>query len=103
MTYHPKTNRPRKGYSNPEKLIAMYRYMQEYFRTNQRFPTNREMVERGFATSTSVIRFYYDHMERFHMLSRDPMIARGLHLYPLSRAHPAIRDIIEKEKSNVSA
>lgn len=97
MTYHPTTNRARKTYFHPEKLIQLYKYLETEFHKNQRYPSNMELVKAGFGASTSVIRFYYDHMERLKMLHRDYNIARGIRLLPLTHAAEEIKAILAME------
>ena len=98
MTYKRKTDRPAKPFSNPEKLISLWRWMEAYFKEHQRHASNRELVDAGFASSTSVIRFYFDHMALFGMLERDPGIARGLRLNKPAKFHPIIKSLLEQEK-----
>ena len=78
---HPRT-RILPGEVYPAHLIAMYNFMEEYVKKNQYPPSNREMVDNEFATSTSVIRHYYDWMQRFGMIEVVPGISRGIRLHP---------------------
>lgn len=87
------------SYQDPKFLISIYRYMQSYLEKKQRYPTNREMVEAGFATSTSVIRYYYKKMGELGMLERDFGVSRGVRLLPLIKADPLIVKILEEELS----
>ena len=87
------THRP---YRKPEFLIEIYLFMQEYLSKHQRPPNNREMVSAGFASSTSVIRYYYGRMRDFSMLEIDDHVARGIRLLPLKNSHPIIRNLLPK-------
>lgn len=70
------------GQSYPPHLEAIYEYMEEYSKQFQRHPSIRELTEKGFAASSSVIRHYFDRMIAFGMIERDFGIARGVRLIP---------------------
>lgn len=65
-----------------EFLISIYNYIEQYQQEHQRPPSSAEMIAAGFATSTSVIHYYYGIMERRGMIERDAGIARGVRLMP---------------------
>lgn len=89
------------GETYPSHLVAMYDYMEKYMAKFRYAPSNRELTgeptksgfagndfpfpeshPKGFATSTSVIRYYLTLMQEFGMIERDPKISRGIRLIP---------------------
>lgn len=70
------------GATVPPHLEKMWMFMGNYRAQHGYAPSNREMVDAGFATSTSVVRFYYKHMEALNMIERDETIARAIRLLP---------------------
>jgi len=89
-----KTHRP---YSKPEYLLKMYAFMQEYFKKNQRHVAISELVDAGFATSTSVVRYYFERMEEFGMIERTFGISRGVKILPPENFAPIIQQIMKTE------
>jgi hypothetical protein len=81
-------------YHDPAYLIRLWKWLKEYFDRNQRHATNREVVQAGFASSTSVVRYYYNAMVEYQMLKLDHGIARGIRLLLLEHAHPAVQEIL---------
>lgn len=92
------------GERYPRHLVLMYEFMEKYIKENQYPPTNREMVDHGFAKSTSVIRFYYGRMEEYGMIQYIPGISRGIRMHPRTdwKKHENIQSpiIISMEKLN---
>lgn len=69
----------------PEHFERMVDYMREYRNHHGYVPSNREMVEAGFGSSTSVVRYYYDRMAELNMIQIDKGIARGIRILPRSQ------------------
>jgi SOS-response transcriptional repressor LexA len=61
-------------------LESIYAFIETMQAEQQRSPTIREMMEAGFTTSSSVMRFYLDAMEARGMIRRDPGISRGIRI-----------------------
>jgi hypothetical protein len=80
-TITSKTRLVEKDEKYPTHLIEMYKFMERYRKKNGFVPSNREMVEEGYGSSTSVIRYYYDRMEEFGMIQCSYKIARGICLF----------------------
>jgi SOS-response transcriptional repressor LexA len=80
-----------KLYSKPEKLKELYAWMKAYFDRNQRHATNAEIVEAGFAKTSSHVRYLFTAMEERSMMARDPYVARGIRLLPLEQAADDVR------------
>ncbi len=107
-TLKPRTPRQ---YFNPQRLIEIYRHMEAYQKKHGFGVSNREMVLAGFASSTSVIRYYYGRMEALNMIvqpkleidGRTISVSRGIQLLPLEQADPLIQNLIQKESHNVPA
>jgi SOS-response transcriptional repressor LexA len=78
---YPKT-RCLPGETIPGHLAKIYDYLEQKIKTDQRPPSNREMLEAGFASSTSVIRHYYHLMQRLGMIHLDYAVARGVRIVP---------------------
>lgn len=70
------------GEEYPRHLVAMYDHIEAFKKVHEYAPSNRELVEAGFASSTSVIRHYLEKMEDFGMLTVTPKISRGIKLIP---------------------
>ena len=68
------------GETRPGHMVRMYEYLERYHQDTQRFPSNREVMQAGFASSTSVVRYYYNKMICYGMLTVDHGIARGIRL-----------------------
>jgi len=79
--HYPRT-RTLPGEDYPAHLVAIYEFMEKYIKERHYPPTNREMVDNNFASSTSVIRFYYGYMKRLGMIDVTPNVARGIYLIP---------------------
>lgn len=80
----PRT-RPEPGQIYPEHFVRVYEFIEEYIQTNKFPPSNREMVDAGLASSTSVLRYYYERMEKYGMIEIIPKIARGMRIFPRSK------------------
>lgn len=103
-----KTTRP---FQNPAKLIEVYRWMKEFEELYECKPADKELVWAGLASSTSVIRYYYDRLEELRMIRRPKLIniengkvftpCRSIILLPLEQANPIIKEFLKKEKQNV--
>ena len=110
-TRTPSTPRTPRPYFNPQRLIEIYRYMEAYQKQHKVGVSNREMILAGFASSTSVIRYYYGRMEALKMIhqikveidGRIISVSRGLELLPLEQADPLIQNLIQQENQNVTA
>lgn len=92
----------RRARGNPQYYLRMYEFMQEYHAKNGFSVSIGEMVEAGFATSTSVIRFYLNHMEKLKMIRQPKLIRNGKSitpprstiLLPLDEAETVIANLI---------
>lgn len=88
MTSITKKSKPPRAYSKPEKLIALYRWIEEYRAEHGYSPSNREVAEAfpdkgGNPLSTSVVRYYYERMEEQNMIRYDRNISRGIVPLPI--------------------
>ena len=87
----------------PEHFKKLYSHMEAYFQANQRHATNRELVEAGFASSTSHLRYYYNQMADLGMMKLTPGVARGVFLLPRSEwesgdvSEPETKQELERE------
>jgi len=107
----PKNNHNRRPrpYSRPEHLLRMYRHMKAYQDQHGTGISRKELVEAGFASSTSVIAYYIVRMKRLGMAEvhqvtvggRTFTPSRSVILLPLSGADPIIKNILKEEKSHV--
>lgn len=80
------------GEEHPAHLVKMYDYMENHLREygyppsvrelTGLEPSNTETYQKGFASSTSVIRFYLARMQDFGMIFITPRVARGIKLIP---------------------
>jgi len=70
------------GEEYPEHYLRMYQYMLDYQRRNGYPPSITEMVDNGFARSTSNITYYYDKMEALGMLIRRKGSPRAITIIP---------------------
>lgn len=77
------------GQLYPPTLVAIYEYIEKYFRTHNYYPSIAEMVDvkdpdgnHLFTPSTSVLRYYLRRMEEFGMIRRPHNIARAYILIP---------------------
>ena len=99
-----KTHRP---YYNPAYLLKIYLWMETYRNTHGFGPSNQEMVEAKLASSTSVIRYYYNQMQKLNLIEvptvtvngRTFCPARGILLLPLDRAAPSIQELLTPDTS----
>ena len=99
--------RMKRIFYNLNHLVAIHRFMEEFWKEHRYGASNRDIVEAGFASSTSVVRYYYDRMEKLGMISiprieidgRKFTPARGIILLPLSKAAPVIRQLLEAERA----
>ena len=98
-SYTPRTPRP---YSNPAHLLEIYNYMREYEEKWECKPSNKDFVEDGLVSSTSLVRFYLGHMEKYKMI-RQPKVfiggklitpSRSIILLPLDKADTVIVNLI---------
>lgn len=90
-TSHAKTH-VEPGEDRPAHLVKMYNYMESYLSEHGYPPTVRELTgldpatsetyQKGFASSTSVIRFYLARMQDFGMIEVTPRVSRGIKLIP---------------------
>jgi len=63
-------------------LESIYAFIETMQEEQQGSPTIREMMEAGFTTSSSVMRFYLDAMEARGMIRRVPGKSRGIRIIP---------------------
>lgn len=80
------------GEDFPSHFVEIYNYIEAYVREHGRPPSVRELTglepsntetyQKGFASSTSVIRFYLARMQDFGMIFITPRVARGIKLIP---------------------
>jgi len=82
-------------YSKPEKLAELYAWMKAYFEKNQRHASNSEVVEAGFAKTSSHVRYLFAAMEERGMMERDPHVARGVRLLPLEQAADDVQPVTQ--------
>lgn len=88
----PRTRETTQGSDIPKLFVTMHEYITEYQKQNGYPPSLREMAgleehnsdtyQNGFATSTSVIRYYYARMEKLNMVRIIPRISRGIQPIP---------------------
>lgn len=74
---------PQKKRPDQKRLRKLYAHLRKEFQTNQRYPSHQEVVEAGYASCRSMVRYYYDQMIRLGWMERDAGIARGIRLLPL--------------------
>ena len=91
------------NFRNPLKLLAVYRFIESYIAKHTDSPSHEELIEAGFASSPSVIAYYYDLMSKLNMIAYTPRRPRSVHLLPLDKAHPAIKTISEHEWVEMTA
>lgn len=80
------------GEDFPSHFVEIYNYIEAYVREHGfppsvreltgLDPSNTETYQNGFASSTSVIRFYLALMQDFGMIFITPRVARGIKLIP---------------------
>lgn len=80
------------GEEFPSHLVKIYDYMETYIHTRGYPPSVRELTglepgnpetyQKGFALSTSVLRYYLSKMQAFGMIQVSPRISRGVRLIP---------------------
>ena len=74
--------RPYRPYRNTDHLIRIYRFIEEYDRQYKCSPSYTDIVKNGLAPSTSVVRFYFDHMEKLGMITYQQGVARSCRVVP---------------------
>lgn len=98
---NPATISKRRPCKVASHLLHLYRHIESECAYRGYPPSNRELVDAGFAKSTSTIRWYFDRMADLGMLEVQPRISRGVHLLPLKGADLSIRKLL-KESSHAS-
>lgn len=91
----PIVRKPVKPFSKPEKLIELANWITDYAIQNGYPPTIQEMVDAGFASSTSVIRYYFDRMTEENMLKITPRISRGIVVTPVEDWTKRVQEAME--------
>jgi len=87
-------------YRSATKLVRMHRWMDEYKKEHGYPPAIQELVDAGFAASTSVITYYFDRMQHLGMMERDFNIPRGIRLLSLKKAAPIIQEVIKSGETS---
>ncbi|RME89197.1 MAG: repressor LexA [Anaerolineae bacterium] len=82
-------SRKRKGLGERHKKILAF--LEEYQAENQYPPTIREIGEHTGITSTSVVNYYLDQLERMGLIERDRRISRGVRLKNAARGGNTMR------------
>lgn len=59
-------------------MYKLYSFIAAMQAEKQRSPSLSELINAGFATSTSVIRHYLVILEQRGLIERDPYVARGI-------------------------
>lgn len=80
------------GEDYPSHLVAIYEYIAHYIAGRGYPPSVRELTgidpantetyQQGFASSTSVLRYYLAKMQIFGMIYVTPRVSRGIRLIP---------------------
>lgn len=70
------------GESYPAHFLAMHHFMSDYQQRNGFPPSITEMVDNGFARSTSNISYYLDKMQALGMIFRQKGKSRSIKLLP---------------------
>lgn len=80
------------GEDFPSHFVKMYNYIEAYVREHGFPPSVRELTgldpsntdthRKGFASSTSITRYYLSKMRDFGMVEITPRISRGIKLVP---------------------
>ena len=65
------------------RLLDIHEFIQAYDKTNGCSPSYAEIVNAGLASSTSVVSFYFRHMNNLGMITYHPRIARSVRALPL--------------------
>jgi SOS-response transcriptional repressor LexA len=78
-----------------QKLVRMHHWINKYKREHGYPPAIQELVDAGFAASTSVITYYFDRMQSLGMMERDFNIPRGIRLLSLKKADPIIQEVVK--------
>jgi len=76
------------------RLLALYRFMKNYQRENQRPASQQELVASGLAGSRTTLRYYLAQMERYNMIERKGG-QRGIYMLPPSRHNPYMKTAVE--------
>lgn len=82
-------------YRYPEKLLKIYRYIARFRETHGYPPSILEMVDAGFASSTSILHYFLRRMVEEGMIEITPRVSRGIRLIPLDQASPRIQELTE--------
>ena len=88
---------PKRPYRNIRKLLEIYRFIERYDKEFFCSPSYTDIVNAGLAPSTSVVRFYFNHMTNLIMLRYQPGVARSCRLLPLNTDNPLIKEAVESE------
>jgi hypothetical protein len=91
----PKAYRP---YRHMHRLLAVYRFIQQYELEHKCAPSYTDIVNAELAPSTSVVKFFFDHMEKLGMISYQPGIARSVRALPLPTDVTPLTQAILQEK-----
>lgn len=91
----PIVRKPVKPFSKPEKLVELAVWINDYATQNGYPPTIQEMVDAGLASSTSVIRYYFDRMTEENMLRITPRISRGIVVTPIDDWNQRVKNSLE--------
>lgn len=67
-------------FQNTEFKARFLNWLMNFDRTNTRMPTLREIMDGGFASSTSEAKRVLDYMQDIREIHKEPGMARGFHL-----------------------
>lgn len=81
-------------FGNPEKLLGIYKLVEEFIRANGYPPTCMEMVRAGVSPSSSVVHYFFQRMVEEGMMEITPKIARGIRLLPLGEASERVQGLL---------
>ena len=70
------------GQEYPQHFLEMYQFLHDHQKRLGYPPTITEMVNNGFASSTSVIRYYLTKMQDLGMIKRPPNSRRAITIIP---------------------
>lgn len=74
----------REGETRPAHFVKIWEYIVEYYRIHGYPPSQTEMREQGFASSSKVMQYYLLQMQDLGMLHITPRVSRGA--VPVKRA-----------------
>jgi repressor LexA len=84
-----------------ERQQSILGFLQEYIRLHRFSPTMREIAREVGISSTSVVKYNLDILERAGQIERDPEVSRGIRLVPSPMDHqPWDRQSVDRYQVN---